>query len=90
MVSSLLGHIHYDIVFGCLYIKSLRVPDVYERFHLVICHAAVPCEVFQKVFTILTRLIFLEISFSPILRNFCQNPEDFSLRNLFLSIFTFI
>ena len=45
MVSSLLEHIHYDIVFICLYIKNLRV---YERFHLVLCHAAFPCEVFQK------------------------------------------
>ena len=89
MVSSLLGHIHYDIVFACLYIKSLRVPGVYERFHLVICHAAVHCEVFQKVFTILTRLIFLEISFSPILRNFLSKPWRFFITKFILIYFYF-
>ena len=89
MVSSFLGHIHYDIVFACLYIKSFRVPGVYERFHLVICHAAFLCEVFQKVFTILTRLIFVEISFSPILRNFLSKPWRFFITKFILIYFYF-
>ena len=89
MVSSFLGHIHYDIVFTCLYIKSFCVPGVYERFHLVICHAAFLCEVFQKVFTILTRLIFVEISFSSILRNFWSKPWRFFITKFILIYFYF-